>query len=143
MLFNKRLQLLTVSRKRGAFCFSFLSITILLVFPAFKNPSSGGGTTYRLVCKIPFTGGAFTTDNLQNIYLYHGNSIRKYSPQGQLLYNYSDKSYGAITSVDVNDPLKMLVFYKDFPEIVLLDNTLSQNGNPFSPSDVGYPLTKG
>lgn len=99
------------------------------------------GVNYSLVCKIPFAGGAFATDNLQNIYLYHGNSIKKYTPQGQLLYNYSDKSYGPITSVDVNDPMKVLIFYKDFPEVVLLDNTLSQNGNPFSPSDVGYPLS--
>ncbi len=97
--------------------------------------------SYNPVCKIPFEGGSFTTDNLQNVYVFHGSSIRKYSPQGKMLYNYSDKSFGAITSVDVNDPLKMLVFYKDFPKVVLLDNTLSVNGNPFSPADVGYPLT--
>ncbi|HTB30967.1 MAG TPA: hypothetical protein VK808_03020, partial [Bacteroidia bacterium] len=60
--------------------------------------------------------------------------------QGKLLFSYSDKSYGRITSIDANDPLKMLVFYRDFPEVVLLDNTLSQNGNPFSPADVGFPL---
>jgi hypothetical protein len=98
------------------------------------------GTTYNLVSKIPFEGGSFTTDNLQNVYVFHGSSLRKYNSQGKLMFNYSDKSYGAITSVDVNDPMKVLVFYKDFPEVVLLDNTLSVNGNPFSPADVGYPL---
>lgn len=122
------------------FHFSLLAFGLVMLFAAFRNISAHGELTYKLVCKIPFVGGSFTTDNLQNIYLYRGNSIKKYNSQGQLLYNYSDKSYGAITQVDVNDPLKMLVFYKDFPEIVLLDNTLSQNGNPFSPADVGYPL---
>lgn len=140
MFFNKPLQSLVKSRKSKGFCFSLIVFSIVLLFPSFRSLSIGGEPKYRLVCKIPFTGGSFTTDNLQNIYLYRGNSIRKYSSQGQLLYNYSDKSYGAITLIDVNDPLKMLVFYKDFPEIVLLDNTLSQNGNPFSPSDAGYPL---
>lgn len=125
-----------------------LAMTLLLSFvPPKVNKSlpithhSLLNTRYSLVCKIASPGGSFTTDNLQNIYIYRGNSIKKYTSQGQLLYDYSDKSYGAITSLDVNDPLKILVFYKDFPEIVLLDNTLSQNGNPFSPSDVGYPLT--
>lgn len=112
-------------------------LAIMLLF-SFVSPTTN---RYNLVCKIPIDRGSFTTDNLQNIYIYHGSSIKKYNSQGQLLYNYSNKSYGPITSVDVNDPMKMLVFYKDFPEIVLLDNTLSQNGNPFSPSDVGYSLT--
>lgn len=124
---------------------SFLAMTLLFSFVKPKPPltahGSPSGTFYNLVCKVPFTGGAFTTDNLQNIYLYHGNSIKKYSSQGQVLYTYSEKSYGAITWVDVNDPMKVLIFYKDFPEIVIADNTLSQNGNPFSPSDAGYPLT--
>jgi hypothetical protein len=124
---------------------SFLSITLLFSFvkpkPILTTHLSLPATSYSLVCKIPFAGGTFTTDNLQNIYLYHGNSIKKYTAQGQVLYAYSNKSYGAITSIDVNDPMKVLVFYKDFPEIVIVDNTLSQNGNPFSPSDAGYPLT--
>jgi len=118
-----------------------LCLLIFIYLPtAICQQLSAGKVTYNLICKIPFAGGAFTTDNLQNIYLYHGNSIKKYTSQGQVLYTYSDKSYGAITSIDVNDPMKILVFYKDFPEIVLLDNTLSQNGNPFSPSDAGYPF---
>lgn len=128
-------QTISTVLKGGIFFF-----VIILLF-SFNNPKLSNTTGYDLVCKIPIERGSFTTDNLQNIYIYHGSYIKKYNSQGQLLYNYSNKSYGPITSVDVNDPLKMLVFYKDFPEIVLLDNTLSQNGNPFSPSDVGYPLT--
>ncbi len=97
-------------------------------------------SSYNLISKVPLDGGSFTTDNLQNVYVYKGNSIKKYSSSGKQLCTYSEKSYGAITSIDVNDPLKMLVFYKDVPEIVLLDNTLSQNGNAFNPSTVGYSL---
>lgn len=136
MFFKQSGQLSVVSRQFKLAIGLCLSIFIY-------QPSATGqqlAAKYNLVCKIPLTGDAFTTDNLQNIYLYHGNSIKKCTPQGQVLYAYSDKSYGAITSIDVNDPLKILVFYRDFPEIVLLDNTLSQNGNPFNPSDAGYSL---
>jgi len=96
---------------------------------------------YELVAKIPLGAGSFTTDNLQNLYVYHRSTIRKYSSGGSLLYTYSDKSYGDITSVDANNPLKLVVFFKDFPQILFLDNTLSQNGNAVNPSDLGYPLT--
>jgi hypothetical protein len=137
MFFKKSRQSpVTSGQWKGAGLVIFI-FSISVVFFAFKpNPP----THYTVVCKIPFEGGTFTTDNLQNIYLYRGNSIRKYNSQGQLLYTYSDKSYGRITSIDVNDPMKMLVFFRDFPEVVLLDNTLSQNGNPFSPADAGFPL---
>ncbi len=122
-------------RTRKFFAFLFFCAISILLF------SFNQAKTYILVCKLPLEGSLFTTDNLQNIYLFRGNSMKKYNSSGKLLYTYSDKSYGIISAVDVNDPMKILVFFKDFPEIVLLDNTLSLNGNPFSPSDAGYPLT--
>ena len=133
---SRQLQAVTYQLKLAIYCF----LPAIGCGTAISQQQSAKSAAYSLICKIPFEHGSFTTDNLQNIYIYHGNTIKKYTAQGQVLYNYSNKSYGAITTVDVNDPMKILVFYRDFPEIVLLDNTLSQNGNPFSPSDVGYPL---
>ena len=96
---------------------------------------------YSLICKIVMDGGNYITDNLQNVYVYSGSSIKKYDSRGALLYSYSDKSYGKITSVDVTDPLKIMVFYKDFPEVIFLDNTLSLNGTAIGPSNLGFPFT--
>lgn len=96
--------------------------------------------TYVPVCKIPLEGGMFTTDNLQNVYVYERSTIKKYNPDGKLQYTYSDKTYGDITSIDVYDPMKIMVFYKGFPQLIFLDNTLSQNGAPVDPSVLGYPL---
>ncbi|HTA81642.1 MAG TPA: hypothetical protein VK783_01820 [Bacteroidia bacterium] len=117
--------------------YSLIIIGVIIVFfeSAFKFPS-----TYKLISKIPLDNGAFTTDNLQNVYVFEGNTLKKYNASGALLYTHSDKSYGDITSVDVFDPMKVMVFYKGFPQIVYLDNTLSQNGNTISPADMGYPL---
>jgi hypothetical protein len=120
---------------------SFFVMALLFSFAPPNTQYSLLNTVYTSLSKIPFEGGSFTTDNLQNVYVFRGSSLKKYNSQGQLLYSYSDKSYGRITEVDANDPMKVLVFYKDFPEVVLLDNTLSVNGSPFSPSDVGYPLS--
>lgn len=115
----------------------FIAVAIMLLgMAAFKKPAS-----YRLVAKIPLENGTYTTDNLQNVYVYAGSELKKYNPSGTLLYTHDDKSYGDITSVNAYDPMKVMLFYKDFPVIVFLDNTLSQNGNVINPSDLGYPLT--
>ena len=95
---------------------------------------------YLLLAKIPLNGGSFSTDNLQNVYIYSGSLLEKYDAAGKMLCQHDDKSYGDISYIDVTDPMKVMVFYKDFPEIVFLDNTLSVNGSPISPGDMGYPL---
>jgi len=115
----------------------FFSVLGLICICAFKMPSS-----YKLVSKIPLDGGSFTTDNLQDVYVYEGSTLKKFSSTGTLLYTHSDKTYGDISAVDVYDPMKVMLFYKDFPQIVYLDNTLSQNGNTINPADMGYPLTQ-
>jgi hypothetical protein len=118
---------------------------IAIVFLGFKMPplhtSDGEGKKYKLLLKIPLNGSQYTTDNLFNIYLYRGSALKKFNSSGTLLFSYDDKSYGDITSLDMNDPMKLLVFYRDFPEIIYLDNTLSINGAKISPSDAGFPLS--
>src|ERR1700722_3648508 len=111
------------------------SITIIAGLSAFRAP-----IMYNLVSKIPLENGSFTTDNLQNVYILNGNVLKKYNSAGVLLCSHSDKAFGDITSMDVYDPMKILVFYKAFPQLVFLDNTLSQNGNGINPADIGYPL---
>lgn len=71
----------------------------------------------------------FTTDNFGNTYLVKADEIRKYNPQGDLLKIFSAKNLGKITSVDATNPLRVLVFYKDFASILFVDDLLSQNGD--------------
>ena len=69
----------------------------------------------------------FTTDNLQNIYAVTTDyKVVKYDSSGQLLHTYTNKSLGQPTSLDVSNPMKLMLYYKDFSTIVWLDNTLSE-----------------
>ncbi len=69
----------------------------------------------------------FTTDNLKNIYtVTTENQVVKYDSTGLLLHSYNNKSLGQPTSLDVSNPMKLLLYYKDFSTIVWLDNTLSE-----------------
>lgn len=69
----------------------------------------------------------FTTDNLGNIYLLTaGNQVKKLNDQGDSTAVYNDvKRYGKIFSIDATNPLKLLVYYKDFATIAVLDRLLN------------------
>ncbi len=79
------------------------------------------------------TGGItdFTTDNLGNIYLLNSdNQIKKINEKGDSIAVYNDvKRYGKIFSIVATNPLKVLVFYKDFSTIVILDRLLNKRAS--------------
>lgn len=73
-----------------------------------------------------------------NIYITKGNLLEKYDSQGKFLRSYTNKSFGNITSVDVSNPLRILVFYESFQQIIILDNMLVPSANPVSLESHGY-----
>ncbi len=66
-------------------------------------------------------------DPVGNIYFVKNDQLKKYNSKGQLLKIYSNKKLGTIFSIDVSNPLKVLLFYKDQSQIIILDSQLSQN----------------
>ncbi|MDP4267210.1 MAG: hypothetical protein Q8880_07235 [Bacteroidota bacterium] len=84
---------------------------------------------FTFVNKIPCTAKAFTSDNLGNVYCTDGEHIIKYNSKGELQNTFSDYTLGPITSIDASNPLKIIVFYKDFNSILILNNKLSPNGD--------------
>lgn len=65
-------------------------------------------------------------DNFGNIFLLNKNKITKYNKNLELQYSYT--SAKAISSIDVSDPMKIIVFHKDLGIINILDNSLSESG---------------
>jgi len=63
-------------------------------------------------------------DHLDNIYTINNGTLDKQNPQGKHL-EYQNNLLGNITLIDVSDPLRILVFYKDVNQIVFLNNELS------------------
>jgi predicted RNA-binding protein len=68
----------------------------------------------------------FEVNNMQNIYTVKGNILTQYSFEGKQKYQYSNFKHGDIFSIDVSDPMRILAFYKDFNQVLFLDNTLSE-----------------
>lgn len=83
---------------------------------------------------------AIVTDNLANVYVVNNDQFTKYDMKLRFQKEFSNKNFGNITTADVTNPLRLLLFYRDFGRIVFLDNTLSQNGEPIALEKLGYPL---
>lgn len=110
--------------------------------------------TIAICCTVfAFTGGerapdytletqseGIVTDNLANVYLINQDKFTKYDMRLKLQKEFSNKNFGSITTADVTNPLRPLLFYREFGRIVFLDNTLSQNGEPIALEKLGYPL---
>ena len=114
---------------RHIFKFPFLAV-LLFCFSFTADDSLK--TLYTIKVKADF----FSTDNFGNTYLVKGDEIRKYNPSGDLLKIYSNKNLGKITSIDASNALRLLVFYKDFANIIILDDLLSQNGDNINLMDL-------
>ncbi len=76
-------------------------------------------------------------------FIYHINkdNLIKFNLKGVPLYNYSNKLLGNITQLDVSNPLRPLVFYKDQGIILALDNTLSLQKSEISLNELALYQT--
>jgi len=70
---------------------------------------------------------SFNVDALGNMYLITPtDQLKKIKPDGTLTAVYNDvKRYGKISTIDVRNPLKVLVYYKNYSAIVVLDKLLT------------------
>ncbi|MBA2610325.1 MAG: hypothetical protein H0U95_00035 [Bacteroidetes bacterium] len=83
----------------------------------------------------------FTTDNIGNIYTVKEDELIKYLASGKMFARYSNLKLGRIATVDATNPLKLLLYYRDFQQIVFLDNQLTTNSEPISLESLGYEQT--
>ena len=90
------------------------------------EPVSSFVITYVLLIAIKLGGVFMTSDNAGNAYVIStDNVISKYDSDGQLENTFSDKQSGTPTFVDASNPQKVLVFYKDFGMVKMLDNKMT------------------
>ena len=85
-------------------------------------------TSFRFIKTIRGDIAAFSVDNLDNIYLLSStNQVKKLNANGDSVAVYNNvKRYGQATLIDVSNPLKVLIYYRDFATIVMLDRFLNE-----------------
>ncbi len=71
-------------------------------------------------------GSEIVVDKMGYLYSIEIERIIKYSPKGDSMFHYSNKLLGEIDQLDVSLALRPLIFYKSSNQIIVTDNTLSE-----------------
>lgn len=98
---------------------------LFIIFSFSVNAQSD--SAFRLLRTVNGDIVDFAVDNLDNIYLFSStNQLKKINAQGDSVAVYNDvKKYGRASYIDVSNPLRVLLYYKDFSTIVTLDRLLN------------------
>ncbi len=113
--------------KYGLALCRFVPMRFLLLFFSFMLLGFGAfAQELKLKGTVEGEFNYMTTDHIGRLYLSKGQELFLYSPEGQLLYQFSDLSRGEIVHLDTRNPMKLLLFYPDYSQINFLDNTLSK-----------------
>ena len=84
------------------------------------------------------TGTELGIDPNRNLYLVGGSKLSKLDGEGRLLRSFDDSFLGDIASIDVDNPMKIMVFYRESGKILFLDDRLSPVTEPLDLFSHGY-----
>ncbi|HKC37358.1 MAG TPA: hypothetical protein VKB95_14880 [Chitinophagaceae bacterium] len=106
------LKQLTISLLLFTFCFAAIAQTDSLFKPLTKIKGDIVG---------------FAADNFDNIYLLNSyDQLKKIDANGDSVAVFNNvRKYGKIAQIDVSNPLRVLLYYKDFSTVVILDRLLN------------------
>jgi hypothetical protein len=103
-------------------------LIFILILAITTNASfAQADTAFKLIKTFPGQIADAAIDNLDNIYiLTETDQLKKYNATGDSLAVYNNvRRFGKVYSIDVSNPLKVLLYYKDFASIVILDRLLA------------------
>lgn len=92
---------------------------------------------YTLLTSFPIKANSISVDNFANFYATGSNQVTKFDKTGAKLQTYEEVKYGNIGSLDISNPMKIVVYYPDFMQAVLLDRFLSYF-TTYNFFDLGY-----
>lgn len=103
-----------------------LSVFLLLLTFCFASIAQTDSSFVPFV-KIKGDITAFAADNFDNIYLLNSSDqIKKIDGNGDSVAVFNNvRRYGKVAQIDVSNPLRVLLYYKDFSTVVVLDRLLS------------------
>jgi len=96
-----------------------------------------GAGAFELIQTIDMPAENFSVDIMGQVYWAEGSTLYRYSPQSKEKIEYTNTFLGEIHSWDDSNPLKILVFYKEFNTLVFLDKNLSPVGSPLRIDNMG------
>jgi hypothetical protein len=116
---------------KGLLKFMLLFCCVLLL------SQKSNAQSFKLIKQIDTIAKIASVDNLGNLFLVTpANEVMKFNPDGKFLWNYTNNSFGDIDQIDITDPLRVILYYQAYQQVVVLNNNLSEissysfNNNP-------------
>lgn len=102
-----------------------ISLLLLIAITGSAQPSTE--LQWKATGLLPGEYTDFTVDNLGNIYLLTASGqLKKLNAAGDSVAVFNDlKKYGRLFAIEVTNPLKILLYYKDFGTVLILDRLLN------------------
>ncbi len=115
-----------LNMKKLTMILSFLCFCASVANPLAAQVQNDSSFQFLKTIKGDFT--YLNVDNLDNIYLItKTNQLKKLNANGDSVAVFNDvKKYGNPDYVDVTNPLKSLLYYKNYSTVVVLDRLLTQ-----------------
>ena len=114
----------------------------LLLLLLFCSANLNGQQDPSVLRSWPGTAERIAADPSGKIYLVRNGILTCFTEQGDSLYSWSDPASGRITGIDLTDPLRLLVYQKDFNLLRFLNNRLAPLAEAISLDqlDIPHPL---
>jgi len=105
-------------------------LTLLCLF-SFLATYAQNDSAFQFIKTIKGNFTYFNVDNLDNIYLItKSTQLKKLNAKGDSVAVFNDvKRYGNPDYIDVTNPLKTLLYYKNYSTVVVLDRLLTIRNN--------------
>lgn len=102
-----------------------MRIVFLFLFVCYQSTTLAQSYSVTKLKETPLKAETFVgADNFQNLYYTARNTL--YKKSAKEVIEYAALNLGEITSVDLINPLKLIVFYQESNTVVVLDNTLAE-----------------
>lgn len=83
-----------------------------------------GQAQVKLIGEVNFEGQLHTIDKFGNIYVANGPRLTRFCNKGHITADFRSAFAGNITFIDASNPLQILIFYRDFNQVLFLSKNL-------------------
>ena len=105
-------------------------ITAFFLFTCYGPVMAQVDSSFQPVKTLKGDIVAFAADNFDNIYLLNSSDqLKKINERGDSVAVFNNlRKYVKVAQIDVSNPLRVLLYYKDFSTVVILDRLLNVRG---------------
>lgn len=96
--------------------------------------------SFQLLAKASYAGHDIAMDDMGNIFVADGAKLTKLDAQAHYLARFYPPFQGAISSIDVDNPRRLLLWYQKYGYMVFLDQHLAMQ-NAVDPAEASYTDT--